>query len=143
MNQNYYIGLVRARLGDDVINSCNKTDENGVFHEEKSYVYKDEQILQYLELSLRRLNLLFDKNFEPYDSGLIKFTDLLVQGAVINALASKALLEKGREFVIKNDNVLFNPPDVSELLTKQWINEQVDYDAKVRYLHKRYCYIES
>lgn len=142
MNQEYYNGLVRARLGDNEENNVHHThDNNGNVIHVKTNIYQDGQILQYLELSLRRFNLLFDKDFELNDPQLGKFTDLIVQGAVINALASKALLERGREFTMKEDGQFsFTPPVVSELLFQQWINEQNDYNEKVKYLHKRFDY---
>lgn len=146
MDQNYYIGLVRARLGYKANASRDLPydilDIHGNICRSKSYIEQNEQILQYLELSLKRFNLLFDKDFKLDDPKLNQFTDLIVQGAVIAALAARALLENGRDFSFSSEGVAVAQSNVSELLTKQWINEQVDYDAKVRYLHKQYCYIE-
>lgn len=48
------------------------------------------------------------------------FTEILVEGAVIYALGSQALLERGREFQITDNGLNFTPPGVSELLNTQY-----------------------
>lgn len=48
------------------------------------------------------------------------FTEVLVEGAVLSALASKALIERGREFQIVDGGVKFDPPTVSELMNTQY-----------------------
>ena len=47
------------------------------------------------------------------------FGEVIVEGAYIMALASKALIEKGREFNITDNGISFQPPQVSDLLNSQ------------------------
>jgi hypothetical protein len=48
-----------------------------------------------------------------------QFHDVLVEGAVIWALGSQALIERGREQVISDNGISFTPPTISELLNTQ------------------------
>lgn len=48
------------------------------------------------------------------------FTEILVEGAVIYALGSQSLIERGREFQITDNGLVFDPPGVSELLNTQY-----------------------
>ncbi len=62
------------------------------------------------------------------------FADVIIQGAVILALAAQALIEKGREFVITDNGVTYQPPQVAELLNNQYGQQLADYKEKVKYI---------
>ncbi len=58
------------------------------------------------------------------DTSIInQFHHILVQGAATWAMASKALIERGREYQITDNGVSFTPPTVSELLNTEWSAE--------------------
>lgn len=135
MNISYYVELVRARLYDENIRAKDQYD-NEV--EVPLYRYTEVQIISYLEGSVRRFNLLFNKKLDLVDDEIYKFTDLIVHGAVITALASKALSECGREFSMQDDKMIFTPPAISSLLMHQWEVESADYDRKVKFLLSQY-----
>ena len=61
-----------------------------------------------------------------------QFHDVIVQGATIIALASKALIERGREFQITDNGISFVPPTVSELLNTQYTTELNNHWDKVK-----------
>jgi len=44
----------------------------------------------------------------------------LVEGATLKALASQALIERGREFALSDSGISFIPPAISELLQTQF-----------------------
>ena len=44
-----------------------------------------------------------------------QFGEILVEGATLYALASQALIERGREFQITDNGLNFNPPTVSRV----------------------------
>ena len=48
------------------------------------------------------------------------FAEVLVEGATLYALASQALLERGREFQMSDNGISFDPPNLSELLNTQY-----------------------
>jgi hypothetical protein len=47
------------------------------------------------------------------------FADIIIHGANLLALAAQALIEKGREFVVTDNGISFQPPAVSEILNSQ------------------------
>lgn len=135
MNISYYVELVRARLYDENIRA---KDQYGNEVEVPSYRYTEGQIISYLEGSVRRFNLLFNKKLDLVDDEIYKFTDLIVHGAIITALASKALSECGREFSMQDGEIIFTPPAISSLLMHQWEVESADYDRKIKFLLSQY-----
>jgi hypothetical protein len=48
------------------------------------------------------------------------FAEVLVEGATLYALSSKALIERGREFSISDAGVHMQPPAVSDMLNTQF-----------------------
>ena len=60
-----------------------------------------------------------------------QFQNILMQGALLKALASKALIERGREFTISDNGINFTPPTVSEMLSTQHAAEMANYDKKL------------
>ena len=70
---------------------------------------------------------LWDFNQVPYftffqfddDNFINQFGEILVEGATLYSLSSKALIERGREFQITDNGLSFNPPTVSEMLNTQ------------------------
>ncbi len=131
MKVNYYVKLVRARLADD--GDVKAKDNYGNEISVKSQIYTDKQVLSYLEGSLQRLNVLLPKglSFEATPVEVFELADLVVQGAVITALASRALLEKGRELAILDKGVEYCPPNISDTMMRQWEVEMVDYRSKI------------
>jgi hypothetical protein len=67
------------------------------------------------------------------DTEFVKmFQAILVQGATIRALSSKALIERGREFTISDNGINFTPPTVSEMLSTQWNTELTNFTEKLK-----------
>lgn len=67
------------------------------------------------------------------DTEFVKqFGNILVQGATIQALSSKALIERGREFTISDNGINFTPPTVSELLNTQYAAELANHTEKLK-----------
>jgi len=53
------------------------------------------------------------------------FADIIIQGAVLLALAAQTLIEKGREFSITDNGVTYQPPQVSDILKLLGINNKI------------------
>ena len=60
------------------------------------------------------------------------FQNVLMQGALLMALSSKALIERGREFTISDNGINFTPPTVSEMLSTQGSAELTNHTEKVK-----------
>lgn len=48
------------------------------------------------------------------------FSEIIVEGAVLYALGSQALIGRGREFQFNESGISFTPPTLSELLNTQY-----------------------
>lgn len=59
---------------------------------------------------------------------------ILIQGAFIFLLASKSLIESGKEFIISDDGCNFMIPTVSETLSTIWGPELTVHAAKIKRL---------
>ena len=87
-------------------------------------------------------NALSDFNQTPYfsffsfeDTQIIdQFHDIIVEGATLMALASQALIERGREFSITDNGINFVPPTVSELLNTQYNTLLTSYVERLKYI---------
>ena len=85
---------------------------------------------------------LWDFNQVPYftfftfeeDQFVDQFGEVLVEGATLYSLASKALIERGREFQITDNGLNFNPPTVSELMQTQYSTLLSNYWEKIKYI---------
>lgn len=98
-------------------------------------IYSTDELVSFLCMSLSNLNLMLKMKMKFSDEACTdNYYELLVQGAVIKALASKALLEKGREFALEDNDVSFVPPALSDALTIQWQTELNDYMEKIKLL---------
>jgi hypothetical protein len=61
-----------------------------------------------------------------------QFGSLIVQGAVFQALAAKALIEKGTEFTIQDNGISHNPASVADLLNSQYGTEIANHTEMVK-----------
>lgn len=131
-NINVLIKTLRARLdsrgkatvkdefGNDILIDCD--------------IYSVEQLTSFLANSISLFNETPHFTFFTFeDTEFIKiFHDVIVQGATLMALASKSLLERGREFQFQDNGISFTPPTVSELLNSQFGTELNNHWEKVK-----------
>ena len=83
---------------------------------------------------------LWDFNQVPYftffkfddDDFIEQFGEVLVESATLYSLASKALIERGREFNISDNGLTFTPPTVSELMNTQYSALLANYWEKLK-----------
>jgi hypothetical protein len=99
-------------------------------------IYSTETLMTFLEMSLSDFNCIpHFTNFSFEDSPIVeKFASLLVEGAVIYALGSQALLERGREYTTVDNGVTLSPPTVSELLQTQYAQLYQIHWEKLKYV---------
>ena len=60
------------------------------------------------------------------------FADVIIQGAVLLALAAQALIERGREFTLNDNGVTYQPPQISELLNTEYTTQLANYTEKLK-----------
>lgn len=121
-NINKLAKLVHSRLFSAGKAKTDRTDGYGNTIYVDANIFSDEMLRDFLTLSLSDFNQTPYFTFFGFDDAdfVTTFAEVLVEGAVLQALASRALIERGREFQIKDDGVYLNPPNVSEMLQTQY-----------------------
>lgn len=131
-NINKLIKSLRARLNSS--GKAKSTDSYG------NTVYVDCDIFSVDMLVTFLATALWDFNQVPYftffqyddDNFVEQFGEILVEGATLYALASKSLIERGREFQFTDNGLNFNPPTVSELMNTQYSGLLTHYWEKLK-----------
>jgi hypothetical protein len=121
-NLDRLVTLLQVRLSSAAKAATSFPDKDGNVKYVDIDIYGRETLIAFLYLSLSEFNQTPYFSFFTFeDTKLIELvTDLLVEGATLSALASKALTEKGREFKMIDNGLAFDPPPVSDLLQSQW-----------------------
>jgi hypothetical protein len=133
-NINKLIKSLKARL-----NSSGKAKSADAYG---NVIYVDCDIFSVDMLATFIATALWDFNQVPYftfftfdDQDFVdQFGEVLVEGATLYALASKSLIERGREFQITDNGLNFNPPTVSELMQTQYSTLLSHYWEKLKYI---------
>jgi hypothetical protein len=133
-NINKLLKSLKARLNSS--GKARSTDAYG------NVIYVDCDIFSYDMLVTFLATALWDFNEIPYftffqfddDNFVEQFGAILVEGATIWALGSKALIERGREFQITDNGLNFNPPTVSELMQTQVSTLLTAYNDRLKYI---------
>jgi hypothetical protein len=93
-------------------------------------------LIDFIATTITNFNAIPFFSFYTFEDTLFidQFMAILVEGATLIALASQALIERGREFQITDNGVNFNPPTVSELLQTQYSALLASYDTKLKFI---------
>jgi hypothetical protein len=131
-NLDVLLALLKTRL----VSSGKITikDSSGHTNLVDSDVFGDSTLENFLILSLSGFNQV--PNFTYYtfnDNNFVEiFAEVLIEGAVIHALAACSLIEKGREFMIEDNGIIMNPPSVADIMTTQYSTIMVHYWDKLK-----------
>lgn len=119
-NINKLVLLLKARLSSEGKQKTLDTNGNVVYVD--CNIFSNDILVQFLTLSLAEFNQ--TPSFTAFNFGdtefTIVFSEILVEGATLYALSSKALIERGREFTIEDNGIGFRPPSVAEMLNTQF-----------------------
>ena len=111
---------VRDQYGNDVLIDCD--------------IYTVPQLVTFLISALSAFNMI--PHFTAFtfeDTEIINiFGEIIVRHALISALASKALIERGREMSISDNGISFTPPSVSDMLSTQYSTEYTQWQDNVK-----------
>jgi len=133
-NINKLLKLLKRRL-----NSAGKvksTDKYGNVIYISCDIFSVDQLVTFLAGALWDFNQVpYFTNFTFDDSNFVnQFGEILVEGATIYALASRALIEKGNEYNVSDNGISFTLPTVSDLLNSQWSTTLTNYWDKLKYI---------
>lgn len=128
---NILLKMVKPRLKSD---GTRKIRSGNTTIDAECNIFTDAELITFLVNSLSEFNAY--PHFTSYTfadeqiSGI--FADIIVQGAVLLALAAQTLIERGREFSITDAGVTYQPPAVSEILNSQFTTQLADYKEKLK-----------
>lgn len=133
-NINKILKAVKVRLKSS--GKATSTDDFGNRIFVDCDVFSVDMLVTFIAQSLTAFNELPHFTFFTFDDTQIidQFFDILVQGAVIWALASQALIERGREFTLTDTGTSVTIPLVSELLETQYSLELAQHFEKCKYI---------
>lgn len=131
-NINKILKALKARL-----NSSGKSrarDQYGNVVYVDCDIFSTDMLVTFIATSLTNFNQIPHFTMFTFDDTQFveQFMDVLMQGALLMALSSKALIERGREFQISDNGINFTPPTVSEMLSTQWSAELTNHTEKVK-----------
>jgi hypothetical protein len=123
---------LKARLNSNA--KSQSTDSYGNIIYVDCNVFSDEMLVTFLAEALSNFNQIPYFTFFTFedDQFINQFYQVLVEGATIEALASVALIEKGREYTINDNGVSFTPPQTAELLASEFGTILTNYWEKLK-----------
>jgi hypothetical protein len=133
-NINKLIKMLRARLNSS--GKAKKKDAYGNVMYVTCDIYSVDMLTTFLATALSDFNQIPHFTMFSFDDDafIAQFGEILVEGATLYALASKALIERGREFQITDNSINFNPPTVSELLNTQYNTLLTNYWERLKFI---------
>lgn len=133
-NINKLLKVLKGRLKSD--GKVKVPDGAGGYELVDCPIFNDNELICFLINSLSEFNQTphFTKFTYADNEFCEQFMDILVQGALILALVSQALIERGREFTITDNGVSYQPPQVSELLNNQFSAQMQAYRDKLKFI---------
>jgi hypothetical protein len=119
-NSDTLVSFLQDRLRSSGKTKSSDTEDNVVYVD--CDIYTKEVLESFIDLSISEFNQIPTFTYYSLEDSLFveTFTEVLVEGATLYALASQALIERGREFQILDNGISFDPPVVSELLNTQY-----------------------
>ena len=131
---NKLLRILKKRLKNDGTRKV--SDGAGGFIDEACSIFSNDELICFLINSLSEFNQIpHFSDFQFSDNQIQNiFSAIIIQGAVLLALAAQALIERGREFVITDNGVTYQPPAVSEILNTQYATQLADYKEKLKFI---------
>lgn len=133
-NINKVAKVVKARLNNNGLSKS--TDAYGNVVYVNCDVFSADMIITFVANSLSEFNQIPYFTYFTWEDTLIinEFLAILVDGAVLMALASQALIERGREYSLTDNSINFTPPSMAELLETQYSVLITNYFEKIKYV---------
>lgn len=131
---NKLLSILKRRLKSD--GKVKVPDGAGGYELVECPIFSDNELICFLINSLSEFNQ--TPHFTCFtfadEKFCEQFSDILIQGAIILALAAQALIERGREFVLTDNGVSYQPPAVSEILNSQYTTQMQAYREKLKFI---------
>ena len=139
---NILLKLLKARLQSDGQKPSRDQfgafilDGYGAMVMEDCNVFSDEILACFLASSLSEFNMVpFFTSFSFGEQIIYKtFSHAIVEGALILALSSQALVEKGRDFTISDGGISYQPPTLGDFLATNYQNFMTSYRERLKFI---------
>jgi hypothetical protein len=135
-NINKVIKMMKARLNST--GKAKSTDAYGNVIYIDCDIFSVDMLATFAAMSLSKFNTVPYFTFFNWDDGWFfgtaGFIEVIADGAVLFAMASQALIEKGREFQMTDNGVSFTPPNVAEMLNTQYGTTLTNYWEQLKYI---------
>jgi len=133
-NINKLIKSLRARLNS--AGKAKSADSYGNTIYVDCDIFSVDMLTTFLATALWQFNQIPYFTFFDFENTdfVEQFGEILVEGATLYSLASKSLIERGREFQITDNGLNFNPPTVSELMMTQYSALLTSYKEDLKYI---------
>lgn len=115
------VNLLKNRLQNNSAKLASKDRNNNTVYVDAE-IYSNSILESFIHLSISEFNQTpYFSNFSVKDTKFVDcFAEILVEGATLYALSSQALIERGREFSIKDDGVYMQAPAIADMLNTQY-----------------------
>jgi len=132
LNINHLMKVLRVRLQSD--GRRQTTDSYGNIVYENCDIFSTEELYVLLCSSLSEFNITPHITAYTFEDPFVvdMFADIIVEGAYILGLASKALIEKGKEFNISDNGITYQPPAIADLLNSQMSTLLTSYRDRLK-----------
>lgn len=119
-NINILLKSLKARLNSEGKSKSKDAFGNTIYSD--CNIFTVDQLVTFLATALWQFNEVPFFTFFQFDDCMFiqQFGSILVEGATLYALASKALIERGSEINFNDNSLSWTPPQVSDLLNTQY-----------------------
>ncbi len=139
---NIMLKFLKARLRSDGrkplrnANGSFVVDGYGQIVTEECNVFSDDILVCFLCQALSEFNMIPFFTAYSFADRIIQtlFVEAIVEGAYIFALASQAIIERGREFIITDGGVSYQPPMLGEFLQSHFGTWLTSYRERLKFI---------
>lgn len=133
-NLNKLIKLLKARLNSS--GKVQRKDANGNMIFVDCDIFTIDSLVAFLAAALGEFNQTpFFTHYTFDDTAFVDmFYAILVEGALMWALTSQALIERGREYSITDSGINFTPPTVSDIMMTQFSTHFSSYQERLKFI---------
>jgi hypothetical protein len=111
-------------------------DAYGEFITEECNVFDDDTLVCFLCQALSEFNMIPFFTTYGFHDQIIQtlFSSAIVEGAYIFAIASQAIIEKGRDFTITDGGVSYQPPQLGDFLQSHYGTWLTSYRERLKFM---------
>lgn len=133
-NINKVIKMMKARLNSS--GKAKSTDAYGNVDYVDCDIFSIDMLATFAAMALNEFNNVPYFTWFTWDDSwfFTQFSQVIADGACVYAMASQALIEKGREFSMTDNGVSFVPPNVSEMLQTQYAQAMQHHWEQLKYI---------